>query len=1030
MRWICCTAALIAAVGIQAQVFDGKLFERLEYRAIGPAIMGGRIADVEGVAGRPDAVYVGTASSGLFKTTNGGVTWTAQFEREGTISIGDLALDPRNPEVVWIGTGESNLRNSVSFGDGVYRSGDGGKTWKHMGLKDTRHISRVLVDPLNSGHVWVGAFGHAYGPNEERGVFVTTDGGSSWQKTLYIDSGHGVSDMDIHPANPNLVYAGMWRFERKPWTHISGSEQGGLFRSVDGGKTWKKVTQGLPKLMGRIGVKVAPSKPDVVYVIAESNEGTLFRSDNGGESFREVSRNKEIVSRGFYYADMRVDPTDENRLYFLATSMFVSIDGGKTVRTISGKTHSDYHALWIDPANPQVLWQGQDGGVAVSRDRGETWIYVNNLPLAQFYQIHADNQSPFYMVSGGLQDNGTWRGPSRTREPAGILNDDWRMISFGDGFHVVSHPDNPDLFLTESQSGQIRLMDMKTREQQGVSPQPRDSSGGPVNLLKYRFNWNTPIVKSPNEKNTVYFGGNVLFQSRNFGRSWEAISPDLTTNNPEKMKSAGGPAWFDNSSAEYHGTIISIAEAPGKPGVIWAGTDDGNLQATTDNGKTWTNVIGNVADLPANSPVSHVEVSGTSAQVVYAAFDRHMLDDYRPLIYRTADGGKSWRKISGGLPETAYVHVVKEDPKNSSLVYAGTELGLYVTPDGGGRWFFLGMKNKPKVAVHDILIHPRENDLILGTHGRSILIFDDITPLQQMKAEVAASDAHLFDVRAAVRHTTRFTRYGLGNFPFAGANPPYGALITYYLKAKPEEKTEVKLEILDGAGKVVRAFEKPPREAGLNRLAWDLRYEPAKARRPPTEAEIEFGFGPRGPQAAPGVYKARLSVGGKTYEQPVEVRLDPSLVAAKADMEGQLEVALKLRDLQNESVDLLRTFDSLKEQLEQAEKTAKARMPEAAKELEKLLPAWRKELSAASAKLGRDPEAPRLATGPELAEKIQSLLAQVDGVNAAPTAAQRAWFEELLKDARQKLGEALDFVKKKSQEWSGALGRLGLPGVV
>ncbi|MBI3473237.1 MAG: hypothetical protein HY013_17920, partial [Candidatus Solibacter usitatus] len=810
----------------RAQSFDPKVFDRLEWRAIGPANMGGRTTDVEGVPGNPNLVYVATGGGGLWKTTNGGVTWTALFEREGTYSIGDIALDPRNPEVVWLGAGEANMRNSVSFGDGVYKSIDGGKTWKHLGLAETEHIARIVLNPLQPEIAYVCAVGHGSGPNPERGVFATWDGGASWRKTLFVDDRHGCSDIDIDPENPNILYAAMWHFDRKPWNHRSGSEEGGLFQSVDGGRTWRKIP-GLPKLLGRIGVKVAPSNPRVVYAIAESKEGTLFRSSDRGETFKEVNREREIVARGFYYADLRVDPQNEDRVYAIAGSLQVSIDGGRSFKRISGRTHSDYHALWIDPRDPRRMWQGNDGGIAVSYDRGENWEVVDNIPLGQFYQIHADNRQPFYHLVGGLQDNGTWTGPSRTREPAGILNDDWRLVSFGDGFHATSHPDDPDLFVTESQGGSIMVTNLRTREQQSVSPQARR---GFVSELKYRFNWNTPIVPSAHGKNTVFFGGSALFQSRDFGKSWEPISPDLTTNDPEKLKPAGGPVWLDNSTAENHCTIISIGESPARQGLIWAGTDDGNLQVTIDGGRNWSNVVKNVAGLPPYSPVSHVEPSRTGADIAYAAFDRHLLDDFRPLVFKTTDRGQTWTNISGNLPPKAYVQIVREDPKNPNLLYAGTELGLYASWTGGSQWSPLFLKNLPKVAVHDIVIHPRENDLILATHGRSILILDDAAPVQQMTAGIAASEAHLFDIRPALRFATRFTRYGIGDRVYRGPNPPYGALITYYLKEKLDDKAPLKMQILDSNGKPIRELSKLERSQGLHRTHWDLRYEGPKLR--------------------------------------------------------------------------------------------------------------------------------------------------------------------------------------------------------
>ncbi len=1009
---------------------EPTLFENLEWRDIGPAIMGGRVTDIEGVPGNPNIVYVATASGGLWKTTNGGITWTPIFDRQNTISIGDIALDPKNPDVIWVGTGESNTRNSVSFGDGVYKSTDGGVTWQHLGLRDTRHISRILIHPQNPDIVYVGAVGHAFGPNEERGVFMTTDGGRTWQKVLYLDAQHGVSDMDLDPSNPNIIYAAMWHFERKPWTHRSGSEKGGVFKSVDGGRTWKKLEKGLPKLLGRIGVKVAPSRPQVVYVIAESKEGTLFRSEDRGETFREVSRDVRIVSRGFYYSDLRVDPWDEDRVYAIASSLFVSIDGGRTFRRISARTHSDYHALWIDPTNPSRMWQGQDGGIAVSYDRGETWEYVNNIPIGQFYQIHADNRLPFYWVSGGLQDNGTWTGPSRTREPAGILNDDWTMVSFGDGFHVVSHPQDPNLYLSESQGGNLFRTDLRTREQQNVSPQARRNDGGPVGELKYRFNWNAPIALSPHDPNTVYYGGNVVFKSTDFGRTWEVISPDLTTNDPEKQRDAGGPVWTENTTAEYHCTIISLAESPARAGVIWAGTDDGNLQVTRDGGKTWTNVIRNVPGVPPFSPVSHIEPSRTSPDVAYVAFDRHMLDDLRPYIFKTTDGGRTWTNITGNLPENAYVWVVREDPKNPNLLYAGTELGLYVSYTGGTNWIPLRMKNLPTVAVHDILIHPRENDLILGTHGRSIWIFDDATPIQQMSPDVLMSEVHLFDIRPALRFTMRFARYGIGNKVFTGPNPPYGALITYYLKEKPDEKTTVKIQILDAAGKVIRELTQIPREKGLNRTAWDLRYEGPRVRRPPSPEEVEFTGGPRGPQVLPGTYRVRLIVGEKTLEKPVEVRLDPTISVSEADLRAQQDAGLRLRDLISATNDALRALDSLRDQMRQIEQTIRDRLPEVPGELRQALSDRLKQVEALQNDLARPQNTPTYMTGPRLVERLSGLFFAIDGPNAAPTPAQRQYLAELEEEFEQKIGRVNQFLSEEIPRLNETLRRFQAPTIL
>lgn len=996
-------------------------FERLEWRSIGPANMGGRTADVEGVPGDPNTVYIASGSGGLWKTVNGGVNWKPIFERQGTISLGDIALAPSNPEVVWAGTGEANTRNSVSFGDGVYKSTDGGKTWQHMGLKDSRHISAIVIHPQNPDIVYVGALGHAFGPNEERGVFMTTDGGRTWNKTLYIDREHGVSDLDIDPANPNILYAGMWSFERKPWTHRSGSERGGVYKSIDGGRTWNKLTNGLPKLLGRIGVRVAPSNTNVVYAIVESKEGTLYRSDDRGETFRQVSKETRIVSRGFYYTTVRVDPTNENKVYAVASTLFVSIDGGKTFRSITGRTHIDYHALWIDPKNPKRMWQGQDGGIAVSYDAGDSWEYVNNIPLGQFYQITADNRLPFYYLMGGLQDNGTWTGPSRTREPAGIMNDDWRMVSFGDGFYVLNDPDDPDVYISESQGGSIVRTDFRTREQQEINPWGRGSGDGPAQGEKYRFNWNAPIVRSPHDGKTIFFGGNVVFQSTDFGKTWEQISNDLTTNDPEKQKDAGGPIAFENSTAEYHTTITALAESPVQKGQIWAGTDDGNLQVTTNGGKTWTNVIRNVPGLAANSGVSHVEPSRTSAQLTYATFDRHMLDDLRPYVFKTTDGGKSWRDITGNLPANAYVQVVREDPKNPNLLYAGTELGLFASYSGGQDWVRLNLKNLPHVAVHDILVHPRDNDLILATHGRSLWILDDATAVQQMNSQILNAAVHVFPVRPALRFTTRFTRYGIGDKVFTGPNPSYGALIAYYLKDKPDDKATFKVEILDQSGKLVQALNRPAKEKGLNRMAWNLRFGGAEVRQPPAEEESLFSGPPRGPQVLPGSYRVRLTVGEKQYEERLEVRLDPTLTTPLADLQAQLDLGMKLRDMQSAVNTSLRFLDSLKDQLKHTQTTMRNLNKEPDKEMTKALEDYVKQIDELQDRLARRSEGLGLPGKSGVADRVGDLFFSIDATNAAPTSYQRRYFEEVEPQFRERMAEVNKFIAETVPQWNEKL---------
>ncbi|MCA1592894.1 MAG: glycosyl hydrolase [Acidobacteria bacterium] len=1027
-----------------------KAFERLEWRNLGPGNMSGRVADIESVAGNPNVVYVASASGGLWKTTNAGVTWRPLFERQGTISIGDIALEPGNPDVVWLGTGESAVRNSVSFGDGVYKSTDGGKTWQHMGLRDTEHVSKILVNPRNPEVAYVGALGHAFGANDERGVYMTTDGGRTWARTLYVDNEHGVADMDIDPSNPNILYAVMWKFRRTPWTHTSGSERGGLFKSIDGGRTWKKLEGGLPKLVGRMGVAVAPSNPNIVYAITEAKEGTFWRSDDRGETWRNVSKQTSIVSRGFYYTHVRVDPTNENRVYAAASTLFTSVDGGRTFRPISGRTHVDFHAFWIDPLNPKRLWQGQDGGAAVSYDQGETWESIQNLPVGQFYQVFADNRQPFYYVMGGLQDNGTWTGPSRTREPAGILNDDWRMLSFGDGFYALNHPDDPELYLTESQGGNIVRTDFRTREQQLVAPYLGDD-GGPALDAKYRFNWNSPIIPSPHDKNTVYLTGNVVFKSRDFGKTWTTISPDLTNNDKSKQQSAGGPVAFENTGAEYYETIISFAESPLRAGVLWAGTDDGNLQLSTDGGKNWTNLVRNVNGLAANSPVSHVEPSRADAKLTYVAFDRHLLDDRRPYVFKTTDEGRTWQNISGNLPASAYVWVVREDPKYPRLLYAGTELGLFISYTGGTNWQRLELKNLPHVAVHDIVIHPRENDLILATHGRGLWILDDATPIQQSTPEVLREDVHLFDVRPALRYTTRFTRYGIGDKPLVAPNPPYGALISYYLKTKPEDKSKPddrakaddktkvddktkpddkskpKIQILDSKGKVIVDLENVAKEQGLNRVSWNLRYGGPQVRRPPTDEEVQFTGGPRGPQVLPGIYTVRLTVGGKTVEKPIEVRLDPTISVPMSDLQTQFDMQMKLRDMQTATNQALRTLDSLKSQLEFVEKTAKDRLTDVPKELSDKLTEQKKAVEKLQNTLAQPEGGLGIDGKAQLVDKIGGLFFSIDSSNAAPTPAMHENFAMIQKEFDEKFAAVNKFLRETVPQLNETLRRFDAP---
>ena len=844
-----------------------------------------------------------------------------------------MAIDPKNPDHIWIGTGEANVRNSVSYGSGVYFSDNAGKTWEHRGLDATMTISRIQLDPRDARRVFVAALGHPFGPNPERGVFFSPDSGQTWQKVLYTDDRHGASDLEIAPSNPDVIFAGLWAFDRKPWRYDSGDTGGGLYRSADGGRTWAKITKGLPALMGRIGVKVAPGNPRIVYVVAETREGTLFRSQDGGESFEAVSNERELVGRGYYYCDLRVDPKDENRVYVLSNALMVSKDAGKTFSHIGGSVHGDLQALWIDPLNPSRMWQGSDGGLAISWDTGRTWQHVANISIGQFYHVYADDRKPFYSISGGTQDNGTWIGPSRTREPSGILNDDWRMVSPIVGFNVVADPADPDVVLTQTPGGGLLRTDLRTREQQSVSPQVRNYGGATAAEMKYRFAWDAPLIRSPHSNN-IYYAGNVIFQSSDMGRSWETISRDLTKGDPAKMQVSGGPVFTDNSSSEVYGTIVRLAESPVRRNLIWAGTDDGNVQVTSNGGAQWTNVATNIRDVPGGSPVSAVEASHRDAGAAYVAFDRHMLDDVRPWLFSTSDGGKTWKKITDGLPAIGAVLVVREDPRNSSLLYAGTETGLFASFDAGGHWFPFGLKNLPNVAVRDIFIQPAANDILLATHGRGLWILDDATPVQQL-ATAEGQAAHLFPIRAAMRYTVRATRAGGGDTEFAAPNPPYGAILSYALR---EAAGEVRFEVLDTAGKRVRVIggDMVPHGPGVHRTVWDLR---------------AAGAGARGPQVLPGTYTIRMTAGVEVQEQKVEVQLDPEVHAGREDLEKQWDAANRVSAMMRG----VRT------------------RPELARP---------KGLSNAE-------------TGPRLAEQLTSLFNLIDNADAAPTAAMMSLLGEL-----------------------------------
>jgi photosystem II stability/assembly factor-like uncharacterized protein len=876
----------------------------LTWRQVGPAMFAGRVADVAGVPGNPDVLYVGAASSGLYKSTNGGTTFDPVFENGNTLSIGAIAVQVDNPDVVYVGTGEGAVRNSISYGDGIYKSADGGKSWKHLGLEGTERFSRIAIDPSNPRVVLAAAMGRAFGPNDERGIYRSTDGGATWQRTLFVNPTTGASDLAIDPKDPTIVYAGMYDYMRQPWFFRSGGPGSGFYRSADGGVTWKKLTDpalknGLPgaKLIGRIGVSIHQSDPNVVYALIEAQEeGVLWRSNDRGATWTIVNRERRINNRPFYYTQVRADPVDPNRVYTLAGPFNMSTDGGKTFGGTGGRMFGDHHALWIDPKNPKRLLSGTDGGFFISNDYGRNWDFVNNMPMAQAYHVGIDMAEP-YNVLGGFQDHEIWRGPNEKWNQVGVREGDWvRLRYMADGMYTLTDPRDPDLIYYNGHFGDITRLDMRNQEERYIQPYPPGPHGGGANLEKYRFNWNSPIHMSPSNPDVLYYGGNVLFRTADRGETWSIISPDLSTNDPEKQKPSGGPISNDNTRAEFHCTIISIAESPKDPKVIWAGTDDGNVQITRDGGKSWTNVAANITGAPKFSWVSSIAASSVDAGTAYLTIDQHRLDDFAPYVFSTNDYGRTWRRIGEGL--RGYAHIVLEDARAPRLLYVGTELGIFASFDAGATWTDLRL-GLPPLSVVDMKLHPRDNDLVIATHARGFYVLDDVTPLQQMATSRPTAPA-LFKPLPAVRYTPASDTSVLGNRVWVARNQPYGVLLSYYLPSPGD----VRFTVTDQAGKTLSTFGGPG-QPGINSAVWNLAEASACAADTPPSASPApapgRGRGGRGGgggtwvRAIPGDYTVRLTVGGQTVATTTAtVRMDPRVKASAADMLAWQEAARKI----------------------------------------------------------------------------------------------------------------------------------------
>jgi photosystem II stability/assembly factor-like uncharacterized protein len=878
---------------------DSDTISGLGARNIGSAAMSGRIAAVDAVKeGDRLTVYIGSASGGVWKSVNGGTTFKPVFDKQTVQSIGAVTIDPKNPKVVWVGTGESWTRNSVSVGDGVYKSVDGGENWTNMGLRDSERIAKILVNPNKTDTVYVCSPGKLWSDSDQRGLYKTTDGGQSWKKILKGTNGStGCSMISMDKSNPETIYAGMWDFRRKGWTFRSGGDGpnafsgSGLFKSTDGGSSWveldEKSANGLPsKPWGRIAVAVAPSKPNIVYVSieAEMPKDGLYRSDDGGKTWTQLDRSQNMIWRPFYFSNLIVDPKDENKVYKPDGPLIASNDGGKSFSNISGGAHGDFHDVWIDPANTNHVITGDDGGVWYSYDGGNRWWKGENLPVSQFYHVSVDMDRPYH-VYGGLQDNSSWVGDSTY--PGGITNSRWENIYGGDGFWVFADTADPDYMYAEYQGGEISRINRKTLESRNIKPLPQYKEG------KLRYNWNTPIHLSPTEKGTIYIGSQFLFRSRDHGQTWERISPDLTTKDPAKQKQEeSGGITVDNSSAEMHTTIFSISESPKDSNLIWVGTDDGNLQLTRDGGKTWKNLVGNIKGLPKNAWVSSIDAGHFEAGTAFATFDLHTFGDMRPYVYKTVDFGNTWTQIIGPTNNVqGYAHVVKEDIVNKNLLFVGTELGLWVSLDAGKNWAQYKGGDLPNVAVRDLAIHPRDKDLIIATHGRGIWIIDDITPLRALTQEMLAKEAAFIEARPTVQRIPAGGGWVNGDAAFVGANATDEAVITYYQR-KRHIFGDLKIEILDGSGKLLTTIPSSKRR-GLNRATWSMRL---KAPKVPTAASAAFSAS-TGPRVLPGTYTVKMTKDKNIYTTQVVVTADPRVAHTAEDRKAQFDLAMKLYNL-------------------------------------------------------------------------------------------------------------------------------------
>jgi photosystem II stability/assembly factor-like uncharacterized protein len=990
----------------QSAVDIGDLFDNLKWRCVGPAVMGGRTVGIDVVEKKPWIIYAAIGPSGVWKSDNNGVSWMPVFHEENTVSVGDIAVAQSHPNIIWVGTGEATCRNSVTIGDGAYKSTDEGKTWTNMGLKETRHISRIVINPGDPNIVYVAAMGHLWGPNKQRGVYKTIDGGKTWEKILYIDENTGIADLVMDPSDSLVLYAAAYEHRRLAYHFSSGGPGSGIYKTVDGGKTWKELTKDLPEgIKGRIGIDVSRSQPNVVYALIEHEDSGIWRSEDKGKTWSRTCDKEtyeRINFRPFYYSQIRIDPSDDRVVYVFSGQSYVSRDGGKKFRVISAGTHPDHHALWIDPDNPLHLIDGNDGGIDITYDGGKNWHSIQHMALAEVYQVGFDMRKPYYVYCG-LQDNGTWGGPSAKLDSGSIINTDWYMVGSGDGFYAQVDPSDFQIVYGNSQMNGLYRYDMRIKKRKSIKPL---ASG---KKPPYRFNWNSPVHISPHDPKTVYTGGNFLFKTTDGGFSWEIISPDLSTNDPAKQKDSGGPISPDNTGAEIHCTIVTISESPVEKGVIWCGTDDGNVQITGNGGLTWTNVVENILGLPPNTWCSRIEASRYDAGTAYAAFDGHRMDDYRTYLYKTTNYGETWVSLKNDLP-FGWVHVIREDVENKNLLYVGTEFGIYASLDGGKSWFSL-KNNLPTVAVRDIAVHPRDNDLIIGTHGRGIWILDDIIPLQKMTDQVLDSQFHLFPVRPVTQYFISSSGEPSSKPVYAAENPDFGMGLTVYLKEKPKKKPEILIRDADGK----KVFESSlPTKKGLHQKTWNLSYVPktkqGKVIKPTGIGLVSL------PSIFPGEYSVELSVDEKTAAQTAIVFPDPRFEMSKDDKQAQIEAQVEVLALSKLMGLGVTAAKNIRRQLTKLEESLKEKSEQPA-EVESAVASFQKTFQETEKVIvpkgfGYRGSMETALRGGTFTQQMLSLGMSIGGFPVRPTKIEMLRLEELKETVRSLINQLNTVIKK------------------